>query len=807
MMTLKSPIKLPGQSIRFVASLFTLYLVIYICTVSYFDYNNFTSRHDNKTGVVRQLKFFLRPQIEGGFQSHDFATQRKDDGNANERKYKRQNDEREEMIDENKDHENYHALSEYVGTIVQTYRGIATNYVYTHTMSWHRYGALQPDESRFQEQHPNIITNTESHRHEKENLKNKSTLLLRFQKMKNQLEFNVRNLSHASSRQGNIENEEGNTTMNHSLSSIVWDDKEDIPFYFSELLRRCAIIETPLSNNDTTSVPPKSSFRDRCWKYLLSLVDTPRCTVRLDSRYTCRKKIGSGAEEQNFHEEAIVAKPVKEILRDHWEADTINIAVCGAGPVGLQLASALARLSELSSSSHSKSRSARPPPKIRIVIFEKRIHESGHKRPYIRDWITDIRYGYFDYQFLKSNETQCCRPEAFYNILLHDDYRHVSLPIKVIETLTLLSLRYHSETVKFVFDDYSNFLEVLNSTPNLITFDVTGHELSKFADYDTKWSPDDESVRIRKWKPRDPFHEPYSSDFDSLQNILSIDEYSVLDNYQALSPIAYRKIIETEEWVLYPVIPRTWNPAIYHFLKIADVRITSEELEQLVVLEKFVTALQTEDDTDGLCNESCKDQIGDYACRRYCNRLFVWWFDFRDDITAEMAREHPGFSHITVFVNLSPDQVKAFEIVTGGLGPKEKWQLPLRSLPVEDMCADPVFQANHVNTVLEFLYNRSAGTYHPTAELFQLRPYMYADPLFPASRHQRRNGGMNGTEVKEEGEAMGTIAYQSPPRLRIGDSLFVGDPNRSTGLQSHAIIIKMLVKELREKWYYNDDEE
>ncbi|EJK73342.1 hypothetical protein THAOC_05039 [Thalassiosira oceanica] len=216
---------------------------------------------------------------------------------------------------------------------------------------------------------------------------------------------------------------------------IIWDHESDIPTYFQGLMSRCSV----------------SNFTYHgCFGYLHSLAADPRCTTSLDSRYTC-----NGGERRE------ASRSAGDVIRNHLTNDTVNVIVIGAGPVGLLLANAL-----------SHPGGVRPPGaqggvRTRVLVFENRVVKSGlegRKRPYTRDWPTELRNRYFT-----AGGAVDPRIRRFFQLIFEGNF--VLFPVYIIETLLLLSCRDRS--VRFVYGDYGDYADALTGVRNAIVFDAT----------------------------------------------------------------------------------------------------------------------------------------------------------------------------------------------------------------------------------------------------------------------------------------------------------------------------------------------
>ena len=247
--------------------------------------------------------------------------------------------------------------------------------------------------------------------------------------------------------------------------AMIWDDERDIPKYFDRLISSCRKVHS-------------DSFGENCLQFLHGLVNKARCTVRLDSRTTCRHHDGS----------LLGQVPVASILgpNQHFSADSINVVIIGSGPVGLYLANALTQIPALYRQAKSDDDDEGIFPPIRIVVFDDRLLSEGHKKPYSRLWMTGINIG--ERRTLSMDP----RIHEFFSTLMTEN-EMVSLPINVWETILLLSCR--DMGVKFVYGEIQEYEDYLVDVPNLVMFDATGHRLQPL-----QRGGDDSSTTIYGWE-------------------------------------------------------------------------------------------------------------------------------------------------------------------------------------------------------------------------------------------------------------------------------------------------------------------
>jgi hypothetical protein len=554
--------------------------------------------------------------------------------------------------------------------------------------------------------------------------------------------------------------EEANaSSKQHAAPPLVWDNENDIPKYFDELIEACS--ET-IGHWDQSL----SHFHEACFGKLHSLIKEPRCTTTLDSRTECSQMNKEGSSSRT-RAQLILGDP-------HFTKDTLNVIILGAGPVGLFLTSALMEMQQRVVADGAEAL------EIRVVVFENRVATPGRKSLYARDWMTDISRDYME-GTLPSKLLQLL--DVLFNTEGED--ANVSLPINALETLLLLSNR--AAGVKFIYDDYRNYEEELNAIPNLVVFDASGHhiqklELGKISDTSALWKTGKE---------------------DAAEEREQAVQRERLRDFQKEGVGLYVASHETEHsgTILYPTFgdaPSTpGGPYNIYFLKVKLVaplvRISarSDVFDTRSGRRAPDICYHNDDDERNIDQESSEE-----LPMHWCGPHFSYDMgnNYRSDIYEAMEENdyNPGFNFRLALLNLTPGQFAFVQEVMQqpachGVGVAEGSgrKVPLSCLKTpydaEGGAAKNVLHRNKVFKILNsFRHPPVSGSNEleagPVWSTFVYRPYMYDNPVAPFGM----NRYLFGAESAED----------SVPVLRIGDSLFSGDPNASTGLNTSMRIIQ-----------------
>jgi len=548
----------------------------------------------------------------------------------------------------------------------------------------------------------------------------------------------------------------GNVSISVDVQDeIIWDDESDIPSYFKMLEQNCVYDERATRN-----------LEESCLKFLYNLVHLPRCTVRYDSRTSCRRADKSHSQV-----------PIQSILGpEHFSNDTINVVIIGAGPVGLYLANALIGINEQESKWRRKNRqnqslkqhppSFKPKPRFRIVVFENRVFSDGHKRPYSRTWMTALSYK------LLSGSVIDHRIKSILSVIF-TERRERFWPINFYETILLLSNR--DRGVKFLYaedgiKDYENFLVAV---PNLVMFDATGHRLSKIdrsERNDNEDGGDDGTVetQITSWEARGSVmaeNAVYRWGFprEWLEPRPGSNESTPLK-------IAVRKSPEAGT-LLYPVLEDGSNRAYYmHRFDLCNMPPDDEVLEQLDAIVRDV-------DAEFKWQHGVKPPYQGGRAVLYDDTRY-----HRADILSVLDRSDAkflGWDFRGFSFKLTPEQgLFLEEVVARHSGEEGKsGNIPLTSVAPEEITNQSVLDTNRVGEALNIViklshkFPPSPENPHVWINAYRSRPHMYADPVFP--------GGYSLSGGKRR-----------VPILRVGDSLLSGDTDIASGLATQLNIVR-----------------
>jgi len=525
---------------------------------------------------------------------------------------------------------------------------------------------------------------------------------------------------------------------------MIWDHENDIQGYFDHLIEAC---DKDIIIEGEGGEVSQQAFYKTCFEYLHDLIETPRCTTSFDSRTEC-------AGEKTTKTTTI---SIDRILGEsHLSQDTLNVVIIGAGPVGLFLASALTEYQRRIQNSAKHN--------VKVVVFESRLVQSGQKKLYSRDWMTDISRNFMD-GTLNPRITDIL--SGLFDT--EDSHRRISLPINALETLMLLSTRL--DGAKFVFDDYHNYSYQLQSIPNLVVFDATGHRLSTL---NRDGKPD-----LSLWRPV-----TYNNSSELSYSLTS----TFVEEMQSSGDGLYIASLQTSQGtVSYPTLGQdhhmSGQPYNIYFLK---MRLTTPFWYISARYDPFKT--RNCERAPPICRY--KDVVQEEETRFWCGPHFYYdmSYKYRKDIEYCMynLRQDPGFNFLLALLNLTPEQFQTLEeaYVKCQQDHPGSFEMPLECLEKAKLSEIQNFGHWKVAEILSEI-NRVHNQYkekmmtvaEPSWTTFVYRPYMYQDPLVPSGMISHLN-------------LVPLMSEHIAPVLRAGESLLSGDPNASTGLETNMRIIR-----------------
>jgi len=350
-----------------------------------------------------------------------------------------------------------------------------------------------------------------------------------------------------------------------------------------------------------------------------------------------------------------------------------------------------------------------------------------------------------------------------------DSYRRISLPINALETLMLLSTRL--DGAKFVFDDYHNYSYQLQSIPNLVVFDATGHRLSTL---NRDGKPD-----LSLWRPV-----TYNNSSELSYSLTS----TFVEEMQSSGDGLYIASLQTSQGtVSYPTLGQdhhmSGQPYNIYFLK---MRLTTPFWYISARYDPFKT--RNCERAPPICRY--KDVVQEEETRFWCGPHFYYdmSYKYRKDIEYCMynLRQDPGFNFLLALLNLTPEQFQTLEEVYIKCQQDHpgSFEMPLECLEKAKLSEIQNFGHWKVAEILSEI-NRVHNQYkekmmtvaEPSWTTFVYRPYMYQDPLVPSGMISHLN-------------LVPLMSEHIAPVLRAGESLLSGDPNASTGLETNMRIIR-----------------
>ena len=565
-----------------------------------------------------------------------------------------------------------------------------------------------------------------------------------------------------------VGDENGNYSLKTSLyiGNFIEDREADIPRFFSDLVEEC---ERPVWTNS-------SRFLSNCLHVFRDIVHEGRCTTRLDSRFHCEgnttvRLSGKALADENVGRLELV-EVGEELIRNHLTPETINIVIIGAGPAGLSLSNTLAN-------------SDQGKDKFRILVFENRLERfkdgdidigmMGKKRPYSRDWVTEIasqimcpidsRYSSADVSW---NATLCLVLAVILKQNSGATLGIVGLPINILETLLLLSSR--DMGVKFLFDDFVDYLDLLRLVPNLAVFDGSGHRLERLERVGHRTSVSNvlseghhsfqvefrENIASPSMSSRINWHESYDG-------VVTNAEFAV-QNLESTNVVNLKRSTRGSS-VLYPVTSAREAYDVY-WLKVKNFVATDKPAMDNI---RDMVIKKLSSNTHQVCRTTRADRP------HWCGPFYYFETSnfYRDDIAALMKETDVGFATRAVLMSLTSEQYEALSIV-----------LLEDSVRLLDINREDLFNVRHileengVGDVLTALTEGESNAVSSSAEisLFRYSPYTYTDPV----------SSPRGTLTR-------LLNHSDMAAFRIGDSLMSGDPVAATGLTRHLQIISDFV--------------
>tara|TARA_B100000524_G_scaffold346877_1_gene247814 strand:+ start:109 stop:1446 length:1338 start_codon:yes stop_codon:yes gene_type:complete len=158
------------------------------------------------------------------------------------------------------------------------------------------------------------------------------------------------------------------------------------------------------------------------------------------------------------------------IIKKYKNSDRINIAILGAGPIGLFLACYLFKYYNFSYGLNNQ-------PKVNIIVFDNRITRKGFKKPYTRS--RPFAFGSSFFSFLIPNIYSWDKSQEY-----------LLIQIYILEYI-LFCLAYQNFKIPFVFEEYdwNSYTEFFKKSRIDVVFDCTGGRLNPpiFKNINTEW--------------------------------------------------------------------------------------------------------------------------------------------------------------------------------------------------------------------------------------------------------------------------------------------------------------------------------
>ena len=194
----------------------------------------------------------------------------------------------------------------------------------------------------------------------------------------------------------------------------------------------------------------------------------------------------------------IYEEDLKNNLRTFSKNNRINIAILGAGPVGLFLACYLHKY-------YNSQYGLNDQPRVGIVIFDNKIVNRGLRKPYTRKRNFAFSSSFFSYIIPKIYSWN------------NDDKQEMFINIYVLEYL-LFTRAYYDYNIPFIFDEYTweEYCDLFEVGDFKAVFDCTGGRLKPpiFKDLDTSWIS---KILSRSKNP------PFKLEIDTKMNLVKIN--------------------------------------------------------------------------------------------------------------------------------------------------------------------------------------------------------------------------------------------------------------------------------------------
>ena len=201
---------------------------------------------------------------------------------------------------------------------------------------------------------------------------------------------------------------------------------------------------------------------------------------------------------QNIPSNNLFDEDIKNQFRVYRNSKKINVAIIGAGPIGLFLACYLHKY-------YNSQFGMNDQPRVNIVIFDNRIVNSGVRKPYTRKRNFAFSSSFFSYIIPKIYSWN------------EDDKQEMMLNIFILEYL-LFTKAYYEYNLPFIFDKYTwhEFCELFDIGNFKVVFDCTGGNIKPpiFKDVKTDWIEN-----ILKKERRTPF----DLNISSADNLVSLN--------------------------------------------------------------------------------------------------------------------------------------------------------------------------------------------------------------------------------------------------------------------------------------------